>query len=253
MKKYAFSLLSVFFFLGLSFAGGMLRLPILPSPEHYGDVTMDRVAKEKGVEPVVFSHIIHRAKYTCRVCHYELEFSMKAHDTPVVCDKGKMNGRYCAACHNGKRSFGPVDKDGENCGMCHNRNSSSRWTRYRELKEKLPGSRFGNEIDWSRALDEGLITPEDTIMGSTREMVNIKTLKLRAEMAGISAAVFPHKTHEQWLDCSGCHPELFNIKKKTTKTLRMNNMVNGESCGVCHLMVAFPLDDCRQCHPNMKR
>ena len=253
MKKYLFPILSIFLVYGLSFAGGMLKLPFLPPPENYGDVLMDKAAKGKNADPVVFSHLIHRVKYTCRVCHYELEFSMKSNDTPIVCDKGKMNGRYCAACHNGKISFGAADKDGENCTMCHNKNSSSRWTKFRELREKLPGSRFGNEIDWSQALDEGFITPEDTILGSTRETVNIKTLTLKAEMSGISSAVFPHKTHEQWLDCSSCHPELFNIKIKTTKSLRMSNMINGESCGVCHLSVAFPLDDCKKCHPKMKR
>ncbi len=52
--------------------------------------------------------------------------------------------------------------------------------------------------------------------------------------------------------CTSCHPELFNIKKKTTESLRMSNMIKGESCGVCHLFVAFPLDDCKKCHPNMR-
>jgi c(7)-type cytochrome triheme protein len=231
----------------------MLRLPPLPLPEDYGSVLMDKEASKKNVGPVVFSHLIHRVKYTCRVCHYELEFSMKANDTSIQCDNGKMHGRYCATCHNGKISFAPEDKDEKNCSSCHGESSSASWKTSRELQEKLPKTGFGDGIDWSKALDEGYIKPKDSLSDSTREMVNIKTITLKAEMSGISSAVFPHKTHEQWLDCSSCHPELFNIKKKTTRSLRMNNMVKGESCGICHLRVAFPLHDCKRCHPSMRR
>ena len=45
---------------------------------------------------------------------------------------------------------------------------------------------------------------------------------------------------------------LYMKKDRTTKSLRMENILAGESCGVCHLRVAFPLDDCRKCHPSMK-
>jgi len=214
---------------------------------------IDRTAKETKVTPVYFSHLIHRAKYTCRVCHYELEFSMQSNDTPIVCDNGKMKGKHCAVCHNGKISFGPRDEDGENCSLCHDANAPSNWRKFSELRGKLPKSEFGNEIDWAKALNDGLIKPSDGLSGDVRELVNVRELVLEAEMRGISSAVFPHKTHEQWLDCSSCHPDLFNIKKKTTESLRMLNMIKGNSCGVCHLRVAFPLDDCRKCHPRMRK
>jgi c(7)-type cytochrome triheme protein len=252
MKRYTFLFFSVIFLPRLAFAGGLLKLPVLPSPENYGDIFMYREAEKKNVAPVVFSHWIHRVKYTCRVCHYELEFSMKSNDTPLVCNKGKMNGRFCAVCHNGKVSFGPEGEDGENCSRCHSRTGTASWNKFRELQEKLPKSKFGNEIDWSKALNEGFIKPANSLSGAAGEIVNIGTLMLRAEVSGISSAVFPHKTHEQWLDCSSCHPELFNIKNKTTESLRMINMIKSESCGVCHLFVAFPLDDCKKCHPNMR-
>ena len=253
MKRFLLLLLWSILLPELSSAQDMFKLPPLPLPEDYGSVLMDKEASKKNVGPVVFSHLIHRVKYTCRVCHYELEFSMKANDTSIQCDNGKMHGRYCATCHNGKISFAPEDKDEKNCSSCHGESSSASWKTSRELQEKLPKTGFGDGIDWSKALDEGYIKPKDSLSDSTREMVNIKTITLKAEMSGISSAVFPHKTHEQWLDCSSCHPELFNIKKKTTKSLRMANMVRGESCGICHLYVAFPLDDCRRCHPDMKR
>jgi len=237
---------------GLAFGEGMLNLPPQPAPEYYGDVLLNRTPKEKEVAPVYFSHWVHRVKYTCRVCHYELEFSMKSNDTAIVCDKGRMGGKFCAACHDGKVTFGPKEEGKETCDKCHNTSGSPNTKVFQELQNRLPKDRFGNEIDWSKALDEMRITPLDSLSGGTRGIVNIKVFTLKAEMSGIPSAVFPHKTHEQWLDCSSCHPELFNIKKKTTQSLRMSNMIRGESCAVCHLRVAFPLDDCRKCHPSMR-
>jgi c(7)-type cytochrome triheme protein len=237
---------------GIVFAQGLLNLPPHPAADSYGDVLIDRTSRAKHVLPVPFSHWVHRVKYTCRVCHYELEFSLKTNDTSIVCDEGRMGGRYCAACHDGKAAFGPKDEEGENCGRCHSRNGSPSWKKFLDLKERLPATKFGNEIDWSKALDKGLIAPQDSLSGEARSVVHMKVFTLKAEWSGIPYAIFPHKTHEQWLDCSSCHPELFNIKRKTTQSLRMANMVRGESCAVCHLRVAFPLDDCRRCHPSMR-
>ena len=79
-----------------------------------------------------------------------------------------------------------------------------------------------------------------------------KKLELNAEWSGISPAVFPHASHVQWLDCSNCHPDIFNIKKKTTKHFEMKYILDKKFCGVCHLSVALPIDDCKGCHPKMR-
>lgn len=254
MKRVAYIVVLIVGLQGPAFAESLLKLPFLPPPENYGDILITRTTQETDVGPVYFSHWVHRVKYTCRVCHYELEFSMRTNDTPITCNKGHVDGRYCSACHDGKIAFAPRDADGEkNCERCHTTFWGGERRKFEELKDKLPAGRFGNEIDWSAALNEGFISPSQSLSGDTMEMSNInRTLSLSAEMSGISPAVFPHKTHEQWLDCSNCHPELFNIKKKSTQSLKMVNMLKGESCGVCHLLVAFPLDDCRKCHPKMR-
>lgn len=252
MKINKFFLLGILLLSGPAFAKSMLELPTVQSPVEYGDVLIERTSREKDVLPVVFSHWIHRVRYTCRVCHDELEFFMKTGETPIICDKGTMKGRYCASCHNGKVSFGPRGEEGDNCRRCHNADTSPNREKFSELRNRLPKAKFGNEIDWAKALNEGLIKPADSLSGNTRTIAHDKILTLRAEMSGIPPAVFPHKTHEQWLDCSNCHPDLFNIKKKTTKGLTMKSMLKGESCAVCHLRVAFPLDDCKLCHPSMR-
>jgi c(7)-type cytochrome triheme protein len=256
MKWHLVLLLSFIIFPASAFpqssGASLFDLPPLPSPETYDEVFMGRNYPKRVMAPVSFSHWEHRVKYTCRVCHYELEFAMKAGDTPIVCDNGLMNGKHCAVCHNGKISFGPREGNTDKCSMCHGSNASSNWAKFKALQNRLPRTKFGDEINWAKALEEGLIKPEDSLSGQKKQIVNIKTLTLEAEMGGISSSIFPHRSHELWLDCSNCHPDLFNIKKKTTATLRMSNMVEGESCGLCHLSVAFPLNDCRRCHPKMK-
>ncbi len=45
------------------------------APTHeYGDVVMGKASMEIGL-PVIFRHWTHRDKYTCRLCHVDLEFS----------------------------------------------------------------------------------------------------------------------------------------------------------------------------------
>ncbi len=79
-----------------------------------------------------------------------------------------------------------------------------------------------------------------------------KRLKLEARWAMIPAAYFPHAEHQQWLDCANCHPDVFNIKKKTTEHFEMQYILEGKFCGLCHLRVAFPLNECKRCHPDMR-
>ena len=52
---------------------------------------------------------------------------------------------------------------------------------------------------------------------------------------------------------TNCHPDVFNIKKKTTEHFEMRFILEGRFCGACHLTVAFPLNDCMRCHPAMHR
>lgn len=237
----------------LAFSHGDVKLPILSPPEEYGDILM-RGTSAKGGEmtPVIVSHWVHRPKYTCRVCHGELEFAMKADETGVVCDNGKMENRYCTVCHNGKIAFSPKDDEGDNCKRCHNANQSSNGEKFLALQKNLPRAKYGNEIDWVKALEKGLIKPKGSLSGGSQPIGLDKTLTLAAEMFLIPPAVFPHKAHVQWLDCANCHPDIFNIKKKTTEHFSMIRILNGEFCGFCHLRIAFPLNDCKKCHPSMR-
>ncbi|RME69399.1 MAG: hypothetical protein D6778_00545 [Nitrospirae bacterium] len=235
---------------GLALAQGDWQLPEEPPPEQYGNVLINRLSELKMVKPVLFSHWSHRTKYTCRVCHFELEFEMKANATEITEDACR-NGQFCGACHDGKTAFGHTK---ENCHRCHNGgNDPTLKERFKKLRKRLPKAPYGNGIDWDRAYRRRRIRPKKSIYDETyRPMRFRKLLRLEAEWSMVPPAYFPHSVHNRWLDCAQCHPDIFNIKKKTTKHFEMKYNLQGKFCGVCHLKVAFPMRDCKRCHPAMK-
>ncbi len=221
--------------------------PSLPADEH-GNILISRTSGQHGVKPAVFSHWIHRLKYTCRVCHSELEFNLQVNSTEIT-EAANKDGRYCGAagCHDGKTVFG---HEKPHCEKCHNGNRGYGKEKFSQLAN-FPKAKFGNGINWVQAVNKGVITPASYLTIKPRmERAVIKPLLLEAEWHGIPAAVFSHRAHSQWLDCNNCHPDIFNIKKKTTKHFSMSRILKREFCGVCHLTVAFPMNDCKRCHPD---
>lgn len=223
------------------------QLPPLPEPELYGNILINRTSTKNGVLPATFSHWSHRSKYTCRVCHLELEFNMALNSTPITENKNKK-GQYCGACHNDKIAFGHNSK---HCDKCHN-GDIHYGIENAGLLADFPETQFGNRIDWVKAMDTGLIKPTNYLNEHYEAVTFKKNLLLESEWSMTPDAIFPHDVHESWLDCSNCHPEIFNIKKKTTKHFAMSYILDNKFCGVCHGKVAFPIDDCKRCHPKKK-
>lgn len=234
-----------------AFAAGFWDLPRAVPPEQYGNILINRLSEKNAVKPVSFSHWLHRRKYTCRVCHFELEFNMKSNTTEIT-EAANRKGQFCgnSGCHDGIKSFGHTDV--ADCNKCHNGNTSYSKERFASLA-KLPKADHGNKIDWGMALSRGLIVPKKYLTLKPDTQVTFKeTLLLESDWQGIPPAVFSHLPHVWQLDCSNCHPDLFNVKKKTTQHFSMVANLQGEFCGVCHMNVAFPMADCKRCHPAMQ-
>jgi c(7)-type cytochrome triheme protein len=232
-----------------AWGGETFELPPLPPPEEFGNIIINRNSTRNGMQPVVFSHWKHRTKYTCRVCHNELDFNMKTNTTEIR-EVANRKGKFCGACHNGKKAF----KLNGNCDKCHSGDIGYNSEKYREFaKNNFPRTPFGDGINWVEALKTGLITPQNFLKTESGDIPFDKDLVLEAGWTGIAPAVFSHKTHMGWLECSSCHPDIFNIKKKTTAHFSMAYILKGKFCGTCHLKVAFPMDDCKRCHPGISR
>ncbi len=225
----------------------MFELPPHPPRHLFGNVLISRTTSSGPVKPALFSHWRHRARYTCRVCHLELDFAFKRNATPITEDANRR-GAYCGACHDGKIAFGHTDA---NCDRCHTGDRETGREQFHQLMD-LPQSQFGNGVDWSAALAKKAIAPAASLSKDFRPLTLDTTLTLEAQWSFVPPATFPHAEHVQWLDCANCHPDIFNIRRKTTKHFSMEEILKGRFCGACHLHVAFPLDDCKRCHPAMK-
>ncbi len=228
------------------------EFPPMPSKDEYGNVVMDNYSSKKGMAPVVFRHWTHRPFYTCRVCHIELYFMMVRNETGVR-ERDNRKGRFCGACHNGKDAFAPEEDGKKNCDRCHQLPDSPYKPDINKVLAGLPRYRFGNGVDWVKAVKKGKIHLKDSIFEEKVKRVKFeKELVLEAEMRMIPPARFTHKSHLLWLDCENCHPDIFDIKKKGTH-FSMDQNLKGRFCGSCHGKVSFPLQDCWRCHIRKKR
>jgi c(7)-type cytochrome triheme protein len=157
-------------------------------------------------------------------------------------------GYFCGACHNGSDAFGHTDG---NCDKCHAGETQFSTLDFKRVWNALPPAKYGNGIDWVRSARK--LKREYSIFYSEYPMKYKTILVLEAELGRIPPAYFPHKPHVRELACNNCHPEPFDIKKKGTIHFSMNRILEGQFCGACHMTVAFPMKDCRRCHPGIKR
>lgn len=230
-------------------AVGFWKFPPPLPPEEFGNILINRTSEANKVKPVAFSHWIHRKTHACRVCHFELEFNLKAGTTEIT-EEANRSGRFCGACHDGKKLFGHAKK--EDCGRCHTGDIRTGSDRFSE-NSKFPTAPFGNGIDWTAAVEEKWIAPiRHLSIPDTSDMAGAKELALESEWLGTPPAIFSHQSHSTWDDCNDCHPSIFTLKKKATIHFDMTRNIEGEFCGVCHMTVAFPMTDCKRCHPRMR-
>jgi len=241
----------------LAFALLLIMLPVVacgyqdsqPPAYKYGNILISRTSIKGGVKPATFSHWLHRRQYTCRVCHFELEFNMKVNTTEIT-EAANKAGRYCgtSGCHDGKKAFG---HDDNNCEKCHNGKLTYGKEKFSELSE-LPKAMYGDNINWAEALKKGMIKPKNYLAAKPAEIVFNKQLVFSPKRLSIAPSVFPHAEHTEWLDCANCHPDIFNIKRKGTRHFTKAQLMQGRFCGVCHGTVAFPLMDCQRCHKETR-
>jgi c(7)-type cytochrome triheme protein len=218
----------------------------------YGNVLIGEPGKEATSLPVTFHHWSHRGKYTCRLCHVDLEFSQMANGTGIT-EEDNKNGRYCGACHNGKEAFAL-----EACARCHPKDKRHEQELEQQakrdflaLKKTMPPSTYGNKIDWMKAEEEGIITPKDFLQGiSPRrndKMVNSREEPRTPALPGLPNIIFSHAKHVVWNGCGMCHPDTFALESGKTN-ITMKAITEGKFCGRCHGTIAFALNDCTRCH-----
>ena len=241
----------------------------IPLPENYGIVYLDNYSKKAGVVPVVFDHWLHRAKFTCRICHIDVGFAMQTEATDIKA-VDNMNGYFCGSCHDGKRVIEGkkvfaacadkyTKKEGKRCARCHSDGlTGTREYDYKTFtaKLKLPRLIKSDLIDWEKAEDDGKIKPIDFIEGISFKRPPLKAqedFSIVAKSKRVSDVLFSHKKHVIWNGCAVCHPLIFPSSKKGTLHYSMFQIMEGEYCGACHASVAFSVWLCYKCHTDPVR
>lgn len=219
-----------------------------PPHHEYGNVVIDNFSTKNKIAPVVFNHWLHRAKYTCRLCHADLKFSLAANGTKIT-EKANKKGLYCGACHNGKEAFGPDGKGG--CDRCHSYGKKETVkNEFYPFTRKFPRARFGNGINWIRAEKEGHLALKDELSGKPGDRARRtgpSDSVIKPDEPEMPLIIFSHDKHALWNGCDLCHPEPFKEKKGSPK-FTMEEIIEGKFCGTCHGSVAFPVLDCQRCH-----
>ena len=235
-------------------------LQYIPPAEYYGRVVLNNYSQKAGTTPVTFDHWLHRARFTCRLCHIDIGFAMKAEETAVSASDN-MNGYYCGSCHDGlrefegKKIFGACtdnysEEEGRRCAKCHSRNEAEdRKYSYKTFTENLPQMPSGL-IDWEKAEEDGKIKLTDFFEGVSykREPLKVQDDFAIKVTSWASDVIFSHKKHTVWNGCEVCHPLIFPSSKKGTIKYSMFQIMEGEYCGACHLSVAFSVWLCDKCH-----
>jgi c(7)-type cytochrome triheme protein len=221
-----------------------------PKPNEFGNVVINNFLEKGNIAPVVFKHWLHRAKFTCRLCHVDIGFAMRAQETKGT-EKDNEMGLYCGACHNGKVAFGPKDDKGKNCDKCHSYGKEVAFKNdFYKFKSNMPKERFGNGIDWLTAEEKKLVKLQDYLEGVSikrKKLQEQKEVDIKTKVASMPDIIFSHTKHAKWSGCELCHPEVFSVKKGS-QPYSMEDIFNGKYCGLCHDLVAFPNLDCQRCH-----
>ncbi|MCF8056942.1 MAG: hypothetical protein K9K37_09925 [Desulfocapsa sp.] len=223
-------------------------------PERYGDLVFHDRSVKNNMDPVVFSHRIHRAQFTCRVCHLELEFSMKKGESGIT-REDYLDGRYCGACHNGEIAF----HVNYACNLCHVPVDDEGQYKSNNIAVNTKSEqKYGDGVNWVEAIQSGVITPRNSLESledSASSMPLPEHLKKDMRWTTRVPRVqvhFSHEVHIKWLDCANCHPDIFTVEQMGTVAFDKEKILYGMYCGTCHMTVAFPINGCSRCHPSQK-
>jgi c(7)-type cytochrome triheme protein len=235
-----------------------LPSPPTPLPSNYGKVILDKYSSA-GPGGVVFDHWMHRSKFTCRLCHVDIGFAMRANATGIRAETNR-EGFHCGACHDGKRSFegqtifASCSSAGNNsqCARCHSLGKKDvRKYEYKAFTARLPKAMYG--IDWETAERKKYINPVDFMEGISIKKAPMQTrqdFSITTNLYWVHPVRFSHEKHAVWNGCELCHPEIFSTAPKNKEQHSMVANIVGHNCGACHGQVAFPLNNCSGCHPR---
>ncbi len=131
-----------------------------------------------------------------------------------------------------------------------------------EGMDGISPDRFGNKVNWVRALEKREVRPVTKITADAPDQEVMDLDMVIPALGYMPNVTFPHKAHTAWLACSNCHkaqtidqPFFEPVAGKNPMT--MVEISAGKWCGFCHSgryeKVAFPQADCGRCHSGAEK
>lgn len=239
----------------------------------------------KPIESVTFSHQDHLQKgSSCNTCHSGL-FAMKALSAQKNKDftmESLYQGKYCGACHNGKKAFASNTQ----CARCHLGSGVPTPPQdvpvYKSSVMLGKGMAFNHDTHVKKATchrchpslfmpKEGASNIKMSDHGQNKYCFTCHDRKGKKAFAwndcskchktaipipkeiikigkGDKAVVFRHESHQVQDGCKACHPQPFAFKQGTTK-IGFGDHTSGKACFVCHAQKNGTASyACNQCH-----
>lgn len=165
---------------------------------------------------------------------------------PGPCDAGALPRRCIAfaLCALVSIATGCISRPGEDVARTESeKRALARWApaslqeRFRDSRGSLPRDHFN--VDWVKAVKEGLISPRASIEG--REEVDLQVdfdIVFRTRDPLLKDVRFSHAIHTYWLKCESCHTEIF-VPVEGSVVISMREIWDGQYCGRCHGKVSF--------------
>lgn len=146
--------------------------------------------------------------------------------------------------HSGVRGSAPVA--GQNQFYDQTNPAFQTLQKANEALAGFPVDRQGN-VDWMNAIESGAIKPLENLKGRSPGAPLDLDVVMR-NTKEMPYVVFYHRSHTLWLDCSNCHPAIFEPRAGAAE-IKMADIFRGRFCGVCHDRVAFiTFFSCDRCH-----
>lgn len=244
----------------------------------------------KPLESVIFSHQDHLQKNTsCSTCHsglFEMEALYAEKNTDFNMDS-LYKGKYCGACHNGKKAFASDTQ----CARCHlgsgiplPAKDAPAYKKSVIVGKDTRGVAFNHDTHGGkttcRSCHPSVFIPEEGAAKirmadhsqskycfgchdkkgknafawndcSRCHQKSIPSPKATLSFGrGGKAVAFKHQSHQLKAGCKACHPGLFAYKRGVAR-IDFNDHVSRKSCFTCHAKkngTAFY--DCSRCHKD---
>lgn len=95
------------------------------------------------------------------------------------------------------------------------------------------------------AVAVAMLLPSAPAMGEYADVV----INRRSDKEGVRPVVFPHWFHRIRFRCKVCHYELGFKMRAGSNDIKMDDIINGRYCGMCHNGdIAWSAEQCDLCH-----